>query len=534
MRRREFLLAASQAIASPALLTGSAQASKVGLVASSHSKLGRPVSIEHPLDYETVREMVWKAIEYGKPRTGTLGEKIPPGSWVVLKPNIVSLPPRSAYRTGDVTDLRVTRAVLEYVARYSRAGRVTIAEGGSYRKVSDPVKDNAYSQNGQRVDAFSWDWGTEPFPGTGGSISGMLEDMARRFSEKRFDYVDLSYDAVRDACGRFQRVNVPLASNGVGAFGNRPDYYVTNTIRNCDFLIDLPVAKVHAASGITACLKNYVGTAPREAYAAPGTFSNIGLHREQTVEGRIDPFIVDLAAFHPPDFNVVDVIRGLQYSEHNNNRPGQTVRNNLVLAGEDAVAVDATVAYLLGFQPADMEFLHLAARRGMGNQRFEEVDFVGDEPDRFRQSWGKPKNWYGRCNRNWLVTLDPSQALDEWIPYTAKSDTLHFERCFGARSKSAEMFGAAVWVHSQGSRNAWLWTGASGLVTAYLNGERVLDRNATTRYRVGQFRTRVQLTSGKNLLKFQLKKLNGDARLSVLLVGPRNDGDTVEDIDWLA
>lgn len=54
-----------------------------------------------------------------------------------------------------------------------------------------------------------------------------------------------------------------VAANGAGAFGNRPDYYVTNTILNCDFLIDVPVAKVHSYGGITACLKNFVGTAPR-------------------------------------------------------------------------------------------------------------------------------------------------------------------------------------------------------------------------------------------------------------------------------
>ena len=532
MLRREFLLATTQAIAASALSARAPSSSRVGLVPSSHSKLARPVSIEHPLDYELVRDMVWKAIDYGRPQAGSLAEKIPPGSWVVIKPNIVSIPPRPAYRIGDTTDLRVTRAILEYVARYSKAGRVTIAEGGSYRSVSDPTKDNAYSQNGQRADAFSWDWGAEHFPGFGGSISGMLADMAAHFSGKRFDYVDLSYDAVRDASGRYRRINVPVAANGVGAFGNRPDYYVTNTILNCDFLIDVPVAKVHSYSGITACVKNFVGTAPREAYAAPGSFSNGGLHEEQTVEGRIDPFLVDLAAFHPPDFNVVDGIRGLQYATHNNGRPDQMLRNNLVLAGEDAVAVDAAVGYLLGFHPWDLEFLHMAAQRGMGNQDFEAIDFIGDEPDRFRRPWAKTKNWYGRCNREWLVTRDPDAPLEEWTRHTIPTDTLHFARWDGTRSLAGATFGAAVRVRSEGHRKAYLWTGASGRVSAHLNGEKVLEREAVTRYRIGQFRTRVDLRPGENLLKFRVRAMNDEARLSALLVGPRNNGDTVEGIRW--
>ena len=532
MLRRDFLMTTAQAIAAQALSARAHTSPRVGLVASSHTRLPHPVSTGHPLDYELVRDMVWKAIEYGRPPAGSLADKIPPGSWVVIKPNIVSIPPRRAFRIGDVTDFRVTRAVLEYVARYSKAGRVTIAAGGSYRCVGDPTKDNAYSQNGQRADAFSWDWGSDYFEGFGGSLSGMLADMAVLDPGKRFDYVDLSYDAVRDPGGEFRRVKVPTTPNGVAAFGNRPDYYVTNTILNCDFLIDIPVAKVHANSGITACLKNYVGTAPRQAYAAPGTFSNGGLHVEQTVEGRIDPFIVDLAAFHPPDYNVVDGIRGLQYSEHNNGRPDQMLRNNLVIAGEDPVAVDAAVGYLLGFNPWDLEFLHMAAQRGLGNRELSSVDFAGDEPDRFRQTWAKPKNWYGRCNRDWLVTRDPEAPLESWSRHTIPTDTLHFAKWGAAKPPVGSAFGAAVRVHADGHRKAQLWTGASGRVTACLNGEMVLERDADTRYRIGQFRTPVELRPGENLLTFRLLATNGEPRLSALLVGPRNDGDTVEGIRW--
>ena len=81
---------------------------------------------------------------------------------------------------------------------------------------------------------------------------------------KKFDFIDLSYDAVRDDSGRFRRV-VTRTARGVGAFGARPDYFVTNTVLKCDFLITVPVMKTHLQCGITACFKNYVGTAPRQA-----------------------------------------------------------------------------------------------------------------------------------------------------------------------------------------------------------------------------------------------------------------------------
>jgi uncharacterized protein (DUF362 family) len=131
---------------------------------------------------------------------------------------------------------------------------------------------------------------------------------------------------------------VPKAANGTGAFGERPDYFVTNTITGCDFLVVVPVMKVHLQCGITACMKSYVGTAPREAYQpGNGGFSNTFLHSDHSLEGRIDSFIADLASFHPPDFCVVDALQGLQYQEHNAGLSDQAVRSNLIVAGPRSV-----------------------------------------------------------------------------------------------------------------------------------------------------------------------------------------------------
>jgi uncharacterized protein (DUF362 family) len=149
------LIASGQLAVLTALGAAPADRSRVGLVQSTDKQLGRPSSGEEPLDYERVRDMVWLAIEYGRPHAGSLEAKIKPGSWVVIKPNIVSLLTRDAYRTGDVTDLRVVRAVVEYVARKSRASRITVAAGGSYRGFHDPLTDTVLRQYGNRIDALT-------------------------------------------------------------------------------------------------------------------------------------------------------------------------------------------------------------------------------------------------------------------------------------------------------------------------------------------------------------------------------------------
>lgn len=533
LSRRQMLWAASAAAGFPGSLFGAGGKTRIGLVPSNYSKLQRPSSVADALDYERVRDMVWTAIRLGTPRAGSLEAKIRPGAWVVVKPNIVGLRGREFYRTGDITDFRVTRAVIEYVARFTKAGRITMAEGGSYRRLTDPAKDNVIYQDGVHRDAMTFDWGTEEFPGLGGSFGGMLAEFRTQFPGHGFDYVDLSYDAVRDASGNFRRIEVPKAPNGTGAFGARPDYFVTNTIRNCDFLITVPVMKVHLQSGITCCLKNYVGTAPREAYAVPGTFHNARLHSGHSVEGRIDPFICDLAAFHPPDYAVVDGLRGLQYQEHNCGVSDQMVQSNLVMAGEDPVAIDSLAALLLGYNPWDIEFLHMADKRQMGRRDLAFADVLGGDAEALRRRWAKPKAWFGRGNRLWRVTANPSAPVETWKPAEIPTDTLHFDRWSGRAVTPGNRFAAATRVQSDGHAKAFLWIGATGKFEAELNGKTVLSEENRTRYRQGQFQQAVELRPGMNELVVRVEALENAARMSAFLIGPRNDGDTVEGIRWL-
>ena len=474
--------------------------------------------------------MVWKAIEYGRPRAGSLEAKIKPGSWVVIKPNMVGLPPRPTWRTGDTTDLRVIKAVLEYVAEKSQASRITVAEGGSYRNLSDPTPDNVMRQNGVHVTATTADWG-DTFAGLPGSLGDVLKDVGSRFPNKKIDYSDLAYDPVRDEAGQFKWMDVPRSPNGIGAFGEKKVYVPANTIVNCDFLITCPVMKVHAGCGVTGCLKNYVGTAPRIVYTNKGSFSNNDLHSKHSLEGRIDSFVADLAAFHPPDYCVVDAIRGLQYYEHRIDRPDQEVRSNMVLAGEDPVATDATLATLLGYKSEDLEYLHFASQRQMGTMDPRDVEVVGDEPDRLSRKWGKVNTWYGRCNRQWLLTQDASADLKAWTRFTSPVDTLHFMQWQRPSSESTT-YKSAVRVVADGNRKAMLWVGARGRVTAFLNGEKVMEEEGITRYRPGQFQTPVTLRPGDNLLTFEVKPIAGQADLSALIVGPQNDGDTSDGIRY--
>jgi hypothetical protein len=89
----------------------------------------------------------------------------------VVKANHSFLRANSGYLPGDPTDLRVSTAVVECIARHSRAGRVTLAEIGSYRSVNDPDDGNAVKQDGARVDARTFEWGPDEYPGFDGGTA---------------------------------------------------------------------------------------------------------------------------------------------------------------------------------------------------------------------------------------------------------------------------------------------------------------------------------------------------------------------------
>ena len=342
---------------------------------------------------------------------------------------------------------------------------------------------------------------------------------------------NLNLDALRDLAGSYRYVEVRRTPRGIGAFGARSAYCITNTIQNCDFLINLPVMKVHADCGVTACLKNYVGTAPREVYAPSWRYSNRILHDEYSVEGRVDGWVVDLASFHPADYSIVDGIRGLQYTNHNNRKPDQMVRSNLVLAGEDPVAVDSVVTSIMGFNPWDFEFLHMASQRDMGTMDFGRIEAVSDEPDRVTRSWIKNSAWHGRCNREWLITANPAAAMAGWNRVTIPTDTLYLTKAAGT-GVPGTAYAAAMRVRAEGSRRGFLWLGLHGRVSVVLNGNKVVEEESTAACHVGQFKVPVELNSGDNVMVFQVRGVGDDPQISALLVGPANNGDTVAGIRY--
>jgi len=243
---------------------------------------------------------------------------IRPADTVLIKPNLIRPSPSGS---GIITDARVTEAVVELVLEHGPK-RVIIGEGSSV----------GYDFPGQ-VDSL-----------TAMEVSGTAE-VARKFG---LQMIDLNHDEV-------VQVEAPDAYV-MHTFG------VARTALEADVIIDLPVIKTHARTGITCGLKNMKGVLP-------------GKEKKRTHQLGLDRGIVDLNRVMKPHLTVVDGIVG-RAGTHT--RDADRVALNCIVAGTDVVAVDAICATVMGFDVEDILHIRLADEAGLGEADLDRISVYGE------------------------------------------------------------------------------------------------------------------------------------------------------------
>ena len=518
--------------------------SSVAVVRSDNSLLSLPVAPDEPLDYEQIKEMVWNAIEMAPTKLGLLPAIIPAQSWVVVKPNMVFIKPQNDYSLGDITDPRVTRAVLEYLAEYSQARRITLAMGGSWQGLDgepDRRDTGPIMQDGVHVDGFTCIWGDD-YPGFEGSFQDVLNDLAARYPDKSFDRGNFNYDVFPDIEGA-RKVPVP-ESNGIGGW-SADEYYVSNMILNCDVFISVPAMKVHDIPGVSLAHKNYMGTASRVMYGKSGWWLG-DLHSQP---GGPDAVFSDLFSYHPADYVVMGGAWGMQGRGPHHTQGGKPVRTNMVIAGPDPVAVDAVASTIMGFNPWDVENLRRSVAKGYGTLDMNYITVNGDPIEKVAMKFEKParqgtgvSSYYGRGNRVWLVhgahagadlerdllegeadalPFEGELTGDEvWTKLVSPEDKISLKNFFYDKygSYQADVVAYAftyVYVHSPGGQSGFLWIGSDDGIKIWLNGELVWDDPNSGSYRLVEDRVPVDLREGANSLLVKVKNEAGEYAFSL-------------------
>ncbi len=251
------------------------------------------------------------------------------GASIVLKPNLVDY----VGTNPSYTSPRVVQAMIQ-LAREMGARNVVVGDGPTFRRDPQVILD----------------------------ATGYAEMLA---SEK-VEFIDLNYDDL---------VTIPLK----GGYTNLKTLFIAKTIRDADLFISMPKLKTHHWTQISGSVKNLFGTVPGIKYGWPKNT----LH----IQG-ISAFLAELADSLPTrGCAVVDGIVGM---EGDGPLFGSAVASGALVVGVDLLAVDATCARLMGFDPAQIDYLDFAAWAGVGTIDQGKIDLVGERLADLQRTFARP------------------------------------------------------------------------------------------------------------------------------------------------
>lgn len=162
----------------------------------------------------------------------------------------------------------------------------------------------------------------------------------------------------------------------------------------CDVLITVPTFKNHGQAGMTVALKNRVGCAPSDIYYDRQAGLRPNMKRElvhtltwpRNVSGDVPPATsdekllvrytqVDLNLVRPQDFVLVDGLIGITNGPTGTNQCSPWL--GLIMAGRDSVAIDTVSTLIAQYDPAQLQQLYWADRRGLGTKDTAYINVVG-------------------------------------------------------------------------------------------------------------------------------------------------------------
>jgi uncharacterized protein (DUF362 family) len=142
---------------------------------------------------------------------------------------------------------------------------------------------------------------------------------------------------------------------------------VSRAIIDADIVISLPKFKTHGLTVMTGAIKNSYGILPGAQKAR--------LHRLAGSPDRFHDLVVEVFRLRVPDLFIVDAVVGM---EGNGPASPELREIGLILAADNAVAIDAVMASMMGLDPGRLRFLRRAAEAGLGTWNMETIRIDGN------------------------------------------------------------------------------------------------------------------------------------------------------------
>ncbi|MFX1276167.1 MAG: DUF362 domain-containing protein [Promethearchaeota archaeon] len=145
------------------------------------------------------------------------------------------------------------------------------------------------------------------------------------------------------------KINNPLALKSIN---------IAKTVMDVSCIISVPSLKTHSMAGTTLSMKNMMGA------ILPKGVMHSNIHKK----------IADLTSLFRSKmkFQVIDGIIGSDGFEIG----GSPVEMDLIIAGEDPVAVDTVGSAVIGYTP---KYLKFAEKKGLGIANLENIEIIGSK-----------------------------------------------------------------------------------------------------------------------------------------------------------
>ncbi|MFZ5571063.1 MAG: DUF362 domain-containing protein [Thermodesulfobacteriota bacterium] len=141
---------------------------------------------------------------------------------------------------------------------------------------------------------------------------------------------------------------------------------VSKAVMDADIFISLPRFKTHGLTVISGAIKNSYGILPGAQKSK--------LHKAAGSPVRFHELLVDVFKIRIPDLFIVDAVVGME----GNGPASPDLREvGLILAADNAVALDAVIATMMGCDPARLRALQKAKEDGLGDYDLNAVTIVG-------------------------------------------------------------------------------------------------------------------------------------------------------------
>ena len=146
-----------------------------------------------------------------------------------------------------------------------------------------------------------------------------------------------------------------------------PAVGLSQAVVDADIIISLPKFKTHGLTVMTGAIKNSFGFLPGAQKAK--------LHKESGSPERFQELLVDVFRLRVPNLFIMDAVVGME----GNGPASPDLRDiGLILASDNAVAMDAVVAVMMGCEPGRLRTLQKAKEMGLGDFDLSSIEVIGE------------------------------------------------------------------------------------------------------------------------------------------------------------